>query len=94
MNENFNDEENRDNQNRVSCPQKFFDLLDLAERYQIISMKRELTSDALETLAIRNNNVIFTARILAKCQLKFLLKKTRHRSRGHLNQILGSGQPH
>ena len=75
MNENFNDEENRDNQNRVSCPQKFFDLLDLAERYQIISMKRELTSDALETLAIRNNNVIFTVRVLAKC-LKLLLKKT------------------
>ena len=88
--ENFNDEENPDNQNRIRCPQKFFDLLDLAEKYEIFSMERELTSD--ETLAITNNNVIFTAQVaknyqklpafedvstklLAKC-LKFLLKKT------------------
>ena len=90
--ENFNDEENPDNQNRIRCPQKFFDLLDLAERYQITSMKRKLTSDAFENLAITNNNVIFTARVAKNYQklpvfedistkllakcLKFLLKKT------------------
>ena len=88
--ENFNDEENPDNQNRIRCPQKFFHLLDLAERYEILSMKQELTSYAFETLAISNDNVIFTARVaksyqkifedvstklLAKC-LKFLLKRT------------------
>ena len=88
--ENFNEEENLDNQNMIRCPQKYFDLLDLAEKYEIFSMKTELTSHALETLAITNDNVIFTARVakhyqktfedvgtklLAKC-LKLLLRKT------------------
>ena len=85
-----NDKENPDNQNRIRCPQKFFDLLYLAEKYEIFSMKKELTSD--ETLVITKDNVIFTAQVaknyqklpafedistkfLAKC-LKFLLKKT------------------
>ena len=92
--ENFDDEENPDHQNRIRCPQKFFDLLDLAERYQILNMKQELTSYAFGTLAITNDNVIFTAQVaknyqqifedvstklLAKC-LKFLLKKTGFRT--------------
>ena len=88
--EDFNDQEKALDQNRIHCPQKFFDLLDLAEKYEILCMKRELISNALETLAITNNNVFFTARVarnyrkvfddvsttlLAKC-LKFLLKRT------------------
>ena len=77
--------------NKIQSPQKFFDLLNLAEKYELESMKQEL-SKALDTLDIRNNNVIFTARVaksyqhivtfeevsiklLAKC-LKFLLKRT------------------
>ena len=86
----FNDKEKALDQNRIRCPQKFFDLLLLAEKYQIWSMKKELISNALETLPITSDNVIFTARVasnyrksfddvsttlLAKC-LKFLLKKT------------------
>ena len=92
--ENSDDEENPDHHNRILCPQKFFDLLDLAERYQILNMKEELTSYAFGNLAITDNNVIFTARVaknyqqifedvsiklLAKC-LKFLLKKTGFRT--------------
>ena len=85
-NKNFNDEEKALDQNRIRCPQKFFDLLDLAEKYQLGSMRKELICNALKTLEITNNNVIFTARVarnyrtafdevsttlLAKC-LKFL----------------------
>ena len=40
-NKNFNDEEKALDQNRIRCPQKFFDLLDLAEKYQLGSMKKE-----------------------------------------------------
>ena len=47
--ENFTEEEKTDN--RIRCPQKFFELLDLAEKYEIISMVEELSSDdALKTL--------------------------------------------
>ena len=77
--------------NKIQSPQKFFDLLNLAEKYELESMKQEL-SNVLDTLDIRDNNVIFTARVaksyqhivtfeevsiklLAKC-LKFLLKRT------------------
>ena len=92
--ENSDDEMNPDHRSRIHCPQKFFDLLDLAERYQILNMKQELTSYAFGTLAITNDNVIFTAQVaknyqqifedvstklLAKC-LKFLLKKTGFRT--------------
>ena len=81
----------KEHPNRIRCPQKFFDLLNLAEKYELESMKQEL-SNVLDTLDIRDNNVIFTARVaksyqhivsfeevsiklLAKC-LKFLLKRT------------------
>ena len=78
------------NHTTIHCPQKFFDLLDLSEKYEITSMKTELTSYVLENLAITEENVILTARVakhfqrtfeqvstkmLAKC-LKFLLKKS------------------
>ena len=84
-------EEDPFNQDKIGCPQKFFELLNLANMYQLLSMKRELESNALETLAITNNNVIFAAtvaknfrgifedvstKLLVKC-LKFLLKKTK-----------------
>ena len=81
----------KEHPNKIRCPQKFFDLLNLAEKYELESMKQEL-SNVLDTLDIRDNNVIFTARVaksyqhivsfeevsiklLAKC-LKFLLKRT------------------
>ena len=75
---------------RLECPQKFFDLLKLADMYQILSLTKELTSNAFHNLDITDDNVIFTAKVardyrvifedvsiklLAKC-LKFLLAKT------------------
>ena len=38
----YNEEEF--NQNVIHCPQKFFDLVDLAEKYEIFSLKEALTS--------------------------------------------------
>ena len=35
---------NQFNQNVIHCPQKFFDLVDLAEKYEIFSLKEALTS--------------------------------------------------
>ena len=85
------EEEDALNQDKIRCPQKFFDLLDLAERYQILSLKRALTSNVLGTLAIKDNNVILAATVAKRYQgmlpfdeistkmlakcLKFLLKK-------------------
>ena len=87
------EEEDAFNQNKISCPQKFFDLLDLAERYQILSLKGALTSNVLDDLTITSNNVILAATVAKKYQgmlpfdeistkmlakcLKFLLKKIR-----------------
>ena len=77
------------NQNRIHCPQKLFELLEIAERFEILSMKRELISDVLESLTITMSNVIFVAtiateyrrifdevsiKLLTKC-LKILLKQ-------------------
>ena len=45
---------------------KLEDLVDLAEKYEIFSMKRELTSD--ETLVITKDNVIFTAQVAKNYQ--------------------------
>ena len=74
---------------KVCCPQKLFELLEIAERFEILSMKRELISDALESLVITIDNVIFVAKVaseykrifdevskklLMRC-LKFLLKQ-------------------
>ena len=87
----YDEEDDAFDQDEIGCPQKFFELLNLANMYQILSMKRELTSNALQTLAITNNNVIFAAtvaknhrgifedvstKLLVKC-LKFLLAKNK-----------------
>ena len=80
-------EEDQFNLTVIQCPQKFFDLVDLAEKYEISSLKEALTSDVLTTLAITDDNLIFAAtvamkyktpfqKISTKC-LKFLLQRTR-----------------
>ena len=48
--------------NLSTCPQKLFELFELAERYQIPVLKT-MTSDALETLDIRRENLFFTATV-------------------------------
>lgn len=75
--------------NRIRCPQMFFEVLRLAEKYEIFTMKRELTSYVFDGLPITEDNVLFTTevsklnqkscedvsiKLLAKC-LRFLLKK-------------------
>ena len=50
------------NLNPISCPQKLFELLTLANKYQVLKLAR-MTSDALESLAITRENMIFTATV-------------------------------
>ena len=57
------DEEDELNQKKVRCPRKFFELLEIAERFEILSMKQELISDVIESFVITFNNVIFVATV-------------------------------
>ena len=76
--------------NLSTCPQKLFELFELAERYQIPKLKT-VTASALETLDISRENMMFTAtvaqkykeifgdlskKLLLKC-LEFLFQMTR-----------------
>ena len=62
------EEEDEFNPNAIDCPQKFFDLLDLAEYYQIPNLKTELRSKVLDRLAITENKVILAATVAKKHQ--------------------------
>ena len=48
--------------NLATCPQKLFELFELAERYQIPKLKT-VTASALETLDISRENMIFAATV-------------------------------
>ena len=50
------------NLDQIGCPQKLFELLTLATKYQILTLA-SLTSDALGSLALSRENVIFTATV-------------------------------
>ena len=54
----------------INCPQKLFELLTVADRYEILSLKT-LTSDALGSLLISNENLIFTATVAKNYELLF-----------------------
>ena len=54
----------------INCPQKLFELLTVADRYEILSLKT-LTSDALGSLLISNENLIFTATVAKNYNLLF-----------------------
>ena len=87
-------------ENNLRCPQKFFDLLNLAEYYQISSLKQDLSSKVLNTLDVRKENLILAATVAKKHQgllpfdeistkvlakcLRFLLQRTRSRKAGDL----------
>ena len=49
----------------VRCPQKLFELLALSEKYEILKLKT-MATDALDTLAITNEIMIFAATIATK----------------------------
>ena len=83
------DSEDEYYENAIVCPQKFFDLLDLAEKYNLESLKWDLT---MVDIAITDDNVILATTVAKKYQgllpfdeictemlancLQFLLKKT------------------
>ena len=46
----------------IKCPQKLFELLTVADKYQILSLKT-LTLDTLASLAISHENLIFVATV-------------------------------
>ena len=46
----------------IDCPQKLFEALELAERYEILKLKKIATS-ALKTFEINQENMIFTATV-------------------------------
>ena len=50
-------------QNAIHCPQKFFDLLTLADKYEISSLKVELISNVLNTLVTTEDRVIPAATV-------------------------------
>ena len=54
----------------INCPQKLFELLTVVDKYQILSLKT-LTSDALASLMISNENLIFAAMVAKKYKLLF-----------------------
>ena len=49
----------------IRCPQKLYEVLALADKYEIFSLKT-LASDTLGTLAITNENMIFAATVAKK----------------------------
>ena len=54
----------------IFCPQKLFELLYLAERYQVGNLKRK-TEDALQSLTLTQENMIFTATVAKKFEKVF-----------------------
>ena len=95
---NYQNHEEELNRNVTQCPQKFFDLLDLAEKYEIFSLKMALTSSVFKTLPITDDKVAtfatvamkykipfeeISTKMLARC-LKFLLQKTKSKAAGDL----------
>ena len=83
----------------IDCPQKLFEALELAERYEIPKLKKIATS-ALKTFEINQENMIFTAtvakkyketfadlsfKVLSKC-LDFLFKG--HSSAGNVLSLI------
>ena len=50
------------NLDQIRCPQKLFDVLAVANKYQILKLIM-MTSDVLESLAITRDNMVFTATV-------------------------------
>ena len=53
------------NLDEIGCPQKLFELLTLANKYQLAKLTT-MASDALESLAITRENMVFTATVAKK----------------------------
>ena len=54
----------------ISCPQKLFELLTVADKYEILSLKT-LAVDALGSLSISNENMIFVVTVAKNYKLMF-----------------------
>ena len=91
--------ENPFNIDHISCPQKLFVLLSLATQYQIWKLA-EMTSDALESLTITTESMIFTATVAKmykgsfddlskKLTVSEILVRHNQRRRGHLHPHQG-----
>ena len=68
---NYQNHEEELNRNVTQCPQKFFDLLDLAEKYEIFSLKMALTSSVFKTLPITDDKVATVASVAMKYKIPF-----------------------
>ena len=55
------------NLDQIGCPQKLFEVLTLANKYQVLKLSM-MTSDALESLAITRENMIFAATVAKNYQ--------------------------
>ena len=60
----------RFNLNHLGCPQKLFELMTVAQKYQILNLTT-MTSDALESLTVIRENVIFTATVAKNYKTAF-----------------------
>ena len=54
----------------ILCPQKLFELLYLTERYEVGNLKTK-TEDALQSLTLTQENMIFTATVAKKFKKVF-----------------------
>ena len=53
-----------------NCPQKLFELLELAERYQVLDLKN-VANEALKNLVVTRENMIFAATVASNYKVAF-----------------------
>ena len=58
------------NMNSEDCPQKHFELLELAERYQILALKA-LVKESLQSFVATRENMIFAATVASNYKVLF-----------------------
>ena len=56
--------------NNTSCPQKLFELLELAERYQVLDLKH-LVNEVLQNFVVTRENMIFAATVASNYKALF-----------------------
>ena len=56
--------------NNTNCPQKLFELLELAERYQVWDLKN-VVNESLQNFVVRRENIIFAASVARNYKAAF-----------------------